>query len=64
MAKYKVTVRMTSPDYEELRGWFGCITRRGQMVEVVVEADDPDIATNTVRQIVGNRGKLLEAKKA
>ena len=62
MAKYKVTVSMTSSDYEEI-SWFGCMTRRGQMVEIVVEADDPEIATNTVRQIVGNRGKLLEARK-
>ena len=63
MAKYKVTVRMTNSDYDEVRGWFGCMTRRGQMVEIVVEADDPEIATDTVRQIVGNRGKLLEARK-
>jgi hypothetical protein len=63
MAKYKVTVSMTSSDYEEI-SWFGFITtRKGQKVEIVVEADDPDIATNTVRQIVGNRGKLLEARK-
>jgi hypothetical protein len=34
------------------------------MVEIIAKAGYPDITANTVRQIVGNRGKLLEATKA
>lgn len=62
-AKYVVTMRVTGPDYEEIRGFFGRIIRRGSMAEVTVEADDPETAKAAVSQLAGSRGQLIEAKK-
>lgn len=63
MAKYTVTMRMTGSDYEEVRGFFGKITRKGSMVEITVEANDPETAKAAVKQLAGSHGQLIEAKK-
>lgn len=63
MAKYVVTMRVTGSDYEEIRGFFGRITRRGSMAEITVEANDIDSAKDVVRQMAGRYGQLIEAKK-
>ncbi|MEH2318988.1 hypothetical protein [Nostoc sp.] len=66
MAKYKVTVRVTGSDYEEIRGLFGGVTRKGTMAEITVEANDPETAKSNVSQILGalrNRFPLLGATK-
>lgn len=63
MAKYVVTMRVTGSDYEEIRGFFGRITRRGTMAEITVEANDPETAKDVVKQLAGRRGQLIEAKK-
>lgn len=64
--KYKVTVQITGSDYEEIRGLFGTVTRKGTMAEITVEADDPETAKSTVSQLLGalrNRFPLLQATK-
>jgi hypothetical protein len=66
LAKYKVTVRITGSDYEEIQGLFGIITRKGAMAEITVEASDPETAKSNVTQILGalrNRFPLLGAAK-
>ncbi|MEH1949559.1 MAG: hypothetical protein V7K77_21770 [Nostoc sp.] len=66
MAKYKVTVRITGEDYEEIRGLFGVVTRKGTMAEITIEANDPETAKSNVNQLLGalrNRFPLLGATK-
>ncbi|WP_375468834.1 hypothetical protein [uncultured Nostoc sp.] len=66
MAKYKVTMTITGSDYEEIRGLFGKVTRKGTMAEITVDANDPETAKSNVSKLLGelrNRIPLLGATK-
>ncbi len=56
-------MRVTGSDYEEIKGFFGRITRCGSMAEITLEADDPEAAKNFVRQLAGTRFELTGTKE-
>ncbi|MFN6526986.1 hypothetical protein [Nostoc sp. ChiSLP03a] len=62
MSKYKITVTRTGHDYKETRGWLST-TKTGTFAEMIVEANDPEVAKSIASEILGNRVASLEAQK-
>ncbi len=65
MAKYKIKVRYTGPDFEEKVSFLGLrVIRKGSMMEMEVEASDAETAKNVIRSAIGASKNLsLEAHK-